>query len=90
MPKTQGLPDLVSCKANATCGVSELETTGCFTASMTDNGLLILLESVIGERPIAKLKSNHTMHRAAFETCLCTVLDHGDIRLLGAAAERGR
>src|SRR5438093_9668343 len=66
-PKTRGLPGLVSCRANRTCGVSELETTGLFTASMTDNGLLILSESAIGERPTGKSQSNHTVHRAASE-----------------------
>src|SRR5881398_2234764 len=47
--------------------LSELETTGLFTASMTDNGLLILSESAIGERPTGKSQSNHTVHRAASE-----------------------
>jgi mRNA interferase RelE/StbE len=39
--------------------------------------LLILLESAIGETPIAKSKSNHTVHRAAFEAIRCALLDQG-------------
>ena len=58
--------------ANKTCGVYGLETTGWCTVSMTDRGLLILSESDIGEKPTVKSKSNHTVHRAAFEVVLFT------------------
>jgi hypothetical protein len=63
-PRTQDLPDRVSSRANRTFGVSESETTGLFTALMTANGLLISSESVIGERPIGRSKSNHTLRRS--------------------------
>jgi hypothetical protein len=37
---------------------------------MTDRELLILSVSDIGEKPIVKSKSNHTVHWAAFEAVL--------------------
>ena len=56
---------------------------------MTGNVLLTLSESDIGERPTAKSKSNHTVHRAAFEAVRLRYLG-SDIRLLVAAGDRER
>jgi hypothetical protein len=67
-------PALVSRRANRICGESELEITGLFTASMIDNGLLILSGSAIGEKSIDESKSNHTVHRTAAEKCRGAVL----------------